>query len=253
MNDELPPGAGHNQPPPPNTVDDLLLLLQQRTMDMEGRIAELSEAALGKPKLDRAGAPVLDDEGRPVLEKPPRTPAPTDDKSAGKLTEFVKQCSAANSVLEERRKEAKQPYLDLAAAVDAFFNGRKAIVQQARAAVQAVLDAYVAAKRKRERELAEERTQKYQQAGYIPPPEPEAKGRVRSTYGAVATATDRWEYEVTAYDKIPLAQLRPYFNRDHVEQAIRGYMRANKPSKEGEEIKPLKGVRFFLTTKAAVR
>ncbi len=71
--------------------------------------------------------------------------------------------------------------------------------------------------------------------------------RTRVAGGGVATASQKWDFAIEDYDAIDLNKLRPFLNRDHVEQAIRSMVRVQKGNTN------LPGVRAFQDTKAAFR
>lgn len=71
--------------------------------------------------------------------------------------------------------------------------------------------------------------------------------RTRTSGGGTATARTSWEFAIENYDAIDLNKLRPFLNRDHVEQAIRSMVRVQK----GNTVLP--GVRVFEETKAMFR
>jgi len=71
--------------------------------------------------------------------------------------------------------------------------------------------------------------------------------RTKVAGGGVATAKQSLAFEITDYDAIDLNKLRPYFNRDHVEAAIRSMVRVQKMNTN------LPGVDVRWDTKAAFR
>lgn len=69
--------------------------------------------------------------------------------------------------------------------------------------------------------------------------------RQRLDSGVLASSQEKWTFEITDFDAIPLDKLRPYFNRAHVEQAVRLAV------KQGH--RDLAGVRIFEDIKASFR
>lgn len=76
---------------------------------------------------------------------------------------------------------------------------------------------------------------------------PGAAVRTRVAGGGVASAQAKWDFEITDYDAIDLNKLRPFMNRDHVEQGIRSLVRIQKNNAN------LPGVRVFEDTRATFR
>ncbi len=71
--------------------------------------------------------------------------------------------------------------------------------------------------------------------------------RTRMDTGVLATAKAEWAFEVQDYQKIPLDQLRPYIKLEHIDMAIRGFVKTNQ-----DKI-PLPGVRVFQDIKSSFR
>lgn len=75
-----------------------------------------------------------------------------------------------------------------------------------------------------------------------------AADAVRTRAGGVtASASTKWDYAIEDYNAIDLNVLKPFMNRDHVEQAIRSLIRVQKGNAS------LPGVRIFQDTRAAFR
>ncbi len=72
-------------------------------------------------------------------------------------------------------------------------------------------------------------------------------GQTTTASGATATGKTIWSYEVTDYDLIPLDLLRPYLKREHVEAAIKQFVKFHNSTK------PLAGVRIFEDIRASIR
>lgn len=71
--------------------------------------------------------------------------------------------------------------------------------------------------------------------------------RTRGAGGTTASASTKWDFAIEDYDAIDLNKLRPFLNRDHVEQGIRSMVRVQKGNTN------LPGVRVFQDTRAAFR
>lgn len=71
--------------------------------------------------------------------------------------------------------------------------------------------------------------------------------RNRLDTSVLSTARTEWAFEITDYSAIPLDVLRPYLKREHVEQALRAFVKINR------DATPVKGVRIFADTRAAFR
>ena len=65
--------------------------------------------------------------------------------------------------------------------------------------------------------------------------------------GVIASATTKWDFEITDYDAIDLNKLRPFLIRADVEKAVRSFVRIQK----GSAVIP--GVRVFEDVKATFR
>ncbi len=79
--------------------------------------------------------------------------------------------------------------------------------------------------------------------------------RTRSSTGTLGSLKDEWKFEVLDIEDVKGAPIWPFIKREHKEQAIRAYMKANAPANlpPTEEWQPLKGVRFYRTDSLQVR
>lgn len=155
-------GIGHNNPPPEEQVRiDFREAMLEKTPTYEGRIKDLAAAA------DRAEV--------------------TDDESAGKVGDLVRQIRAMLGAIADSHKTAKQPFLDAGRAADAMKRELSAPLDDAKAAVDGKLTAYLRKKeqeriaREREAQRQEEarlaeierKRREAEEAGKEPEPEPE--------------------------------------------------------------------------------
>lgn len=111
----LPP-LGHNQPPSP------IELIRAELTEGHGALVERCALITG------------------MAERLPTSC--DDDDTANRLTEAVKTCTAFTKAAEAARKVAKQPHLDAAGAVDAFFVKMTRAVDGMKATMSDMLTAY---------------------------------------------------------------------------------------------------------------
>ena len=78
-------------------------------------------------------------------------------------------------------------------------------------------------------------------------------GRTRSATGTLGSLKDTWKFEVTDIDEVKGSQIWGFVKREHKEQAIAAYMKANAPKDLSEDWQPLKGVRFYRSNELQVR
>lgn len=212
--------------------------------------------------------------------------APKECKSVddvGTLAAIVTKARARRSMIDKARVAEKEPFLTAGRDVDAFFKevidrleriasvieDRVTVYQRAQAAearrkadeearkAREEADRQrriaedeaarnrpaAAAKHENKAEAAEERAQEAAAAAAAPAAD---LTRVRAG-GAVVSARTEWAFKITDYAVIPLEKLRPYFKREDVEKAIRGYVRLHKNAE------PLAGVEIFEDVKANIR
>jgi hypothetical protein len=255
---ETTPGIGDNMPPEPlaqGSEVELATALSGQNLDLTARVAEIERA----------------------VDDPARLPdVVTDEEQAGRIAEFVRQCTAEEKKAATRHDDAKRPYLTLGKLVDGFFGGYARRLKEAKAKAQHRLTVYLAEKDRRAREehaaeqrrhaeaqrqAAEEQRRKAEAAARRPfgapplpvptpvapaaPVPPPAPVQVRGSYGAVTGLVTKPDFEIEDIAQIPLNKLRPYIPRAAIEQAIRAFMRAG-----GTE---LKGVKFVDRVQARTR
>ena len=182
--------------------------------------------------------------------------------------------------IERMRNEEQEPIREATKAINQFFGALADKLEAAFEPLQTMADSYtrrVAAEAKRAaedeaaalRQLAEAERAKAAEATGKAAAKAEGKAeaaeagaealerqagqgaaeavRQRTTGGASASATQRWTFEITDYDKIDLRLLRPYLKREAIEAAIGSMVRVHKGATE------LKGVRVFEDVKARFR
>lgn len=237
-------GPGHNNPP---VEDPVVAKLKEAHGDLLAKADKFVEAC-------------------------GRCPLPTDEETATKVTDFVKQVGTVTRALEDTRKDAKNPYLEAGRKVDGLFKAHTDALAEAIAPIRKSLDAYVAEldRKRRAEEAAERRRieeeqrraeeERQAQAALdnsteeeaVPEPTPAPvvvpqtqKAQVRGDLGTTASARKTWAFEIEDQSKIPVAILRRYLTQDAIEKAVRAAVR------QGE--RDIKGVRIFETVKAQVR
>lgn len=71
--------------------------------------------------------------------------------------------------------------------------------------------------------------------------------RARTASGGLSSARETWDFTISDVTKIPLDQIRPFLKPEHIEQAVRAFVKIN------QDRVPLEGVKVFRSTKAAFR
>lgn len=207
-----------------------------------------------------------------------------DDEQFGAVGDIAKDARTLSKSIEEKRKVEKEPFLQGGRDVDAFFGTLTDRVKRIADTLQARADEYarakaaeerrkreeearrLAAEEQRQREIAEreaernrptasakheDRANYAQERAAAAAAGAEARAaeltRTRSAAGTVASARTSWDFEITDIGKVPLDTLRPFIKREHIEQAIRSFVRINK------DAVPLEGVRIFENVKANFR
>lgn len=246
MPDTAPAPIGHNNPL--ETPDDLRNRLRAENSDLLERQKELLQA----------------------LERIPATI--DDDQTAQKLTQQISIIKACVKKSEDRRKVAKNPYLERSRTVDQTFKSisdplnaaakdltgrlnnyqrRKLEIERrsrAEAERKAREEAEAAAKLARtEADLeeaikAEERAKQAAEAAEASTAE---MGRTRGEYGAVASARTVWTGQITDPRILDLEALRPHLPLTALQQAVRAFVKAGG--------RDLKGARIFEDIQTAVR
>lgn len=93
-------------------------------------------------------------------------------------------------------------------------------------------------------ELAAEQAHIAQQAASAPAAD---LVRQRTASGVVSSARTEWTFTIENLASVPLDKIRPFIKPEHIEQAIRAFVRINKNSA------PLEGVRIFEDVKSNFR
>lgn len=245
---------GHNNPPP------LREILAERFAPLSREIEQLAERANEAPK------------------------EIANEEQYGAVGDIAVEARKLTKSIDEKRKAEKEPYLQGGRDVDAFFGILLDRVKRIADTLQARADTYARQKaaeerRKREeearRQQAEEQRQREIAAKEAERNRPTAAAkhedkaeaaaervaeaqaaasvkaaeltRTRSATGTVASARTTWDFEITDINAVPLDTLRPFIKREHIEQAIRSFVRINKDSAQ------LAGVKIFESTKANFR
>lgn len=200
VEEEPAPAIGHNappepEPPPEDPIEALQVELAAGNTDLARRVLDLEEAVLG----------IHDANGG--LVKAPRFPAKLlDGEAEERAIEMVRILQGADAQAKERHRVAKEPWLTRGRAVDGFFGRLRDRIEVVRAVVQKTLDDRMRAKRDAAREAEEQRVHQETKGTYenAPPPTPTPElTRTRSSRGAVATGTDRWDFEITDPKAVP--------------------------------------------------
>lgn len=242
-----PPAAvgsrpGHNRPMPADDVvrefDDLLA--QRDGFDQ--RCLDLADAG------DRAVA--------------------TNEETAGRCGELVKQISAAERVINDAHKSAKEPYLEASRAVDSAKKAKLGPLEQAKATVTGKLNTFLREERARqeaeqrrieeERRAAEaEQRRRAEEARAANEPEPEPEPipepaapapeptRIRGDFGALTTGKTVWRHEIVDLDVAFIAVANNENVRAAIDKAIGAMVRSG--------VRQIEGVRIFSDTVASVR
>lgn len=237
---------GDNRPPPHvEAVADFNEAIDKR-LDLRDRIAKLIDAST------RATA--------------------TDDDTAGRCAELIRQMTAAERVIEDERKLVKAPFLEAGRAIEDAANAVKEPLVQAKAKVRGLAETYMReaqrqqdelrrqqeadARRQREEQQARERAEAERAAAENrapepveiappPPPAPIEPVRVRSDFGATASARKVWKGQVEDYGKAFKHVRDNPAVRDAVDKAVAALVRAGK--------RELTGVRIFEDVGLSVR
>ncbi|WP_420137861.1 hypothetical protein [Sphingomonas sp.] len=233
---------GHNRPvPSEDALREFRDLLAQRS-GLEQRITDLLGSA------SRAAA--------------------TDQESAGRCGELVKQVSAAIKVIEDARVNVKEPYLAATRAIDSAAREKALPLVDARAVVQGKLNTFVREEEQRRvaearraeearRVAAEEQRQREAEAAkagqaapepepvYAPAPAAEEPTRIRGDYGTLTSARKVWKHEITDITVAFMAVEKNANVREAIDKAIAALVRSG--------IREIEGVRIFEDTVAQVR
>lgn len=201
------------------------------------------------------------------------------DADLEKVADLVKATTQLNRRVDDARKTEKQPYLDAGRDVDAFFKSWADRLDRIKASFERIATDYQrekAARERREREEAaariraeEERkrkeadkakreetaNRKIDEADALAAKAAEVEAsaeaaaadlvRMRTDSGTLATVRATMNFEITNWNDVDLAALRPYLKREDVEKAIRTAVKIG--------ITEIKGVRIYEDVKASFR
>lgn len=199
--------------------------------------------------------------------------AATDDETAGRCAELIRQMGAVEKVVDDDRTKVKAPYLAGGRAIDDAAKTLVAELGTAKGKVGGVAEGYMRDKQRREDERrraieAEQRRQREEQLAreaeereraaaenrkpepvaaapaYAPPP-PIEPARVRSDFGAIASARKVWKAEVEDYGKAFKAVKSNPGVREAIDKAVAGLVRAGT--------REITGVRIFEDIGLSVR
>lgn len=253
MNAPLPADIGHNRAP----ISDVLA---EQYSDLAARVEAIATRANLAPKA------IATD---------------TDLNTIGALIRDTRELSGET---DKKRESEKRPYLQAGRDVDAFFkvftdrldristvfkkiadDHARAVAAEARrraedearkAREEADRQAEIARRAEEANRLktaekheakAEAAEQRAEQAEAVAASSAADLVRSRTDSGILSTARTEWAFEITDYDAIPLDKLRPYLKREHVEQAIRAFVKLQK------QAAALPGVRVFEDVKSSFR
>lgn len=251
---EAAPALGHNNPP---------------EQTLPERLADTYSVELAKvdPLAERA-------------TKLPKDLATDEDKAAA--GDIARDASDLAKALDRLRETEKKPHLQAGRQVDGYFAPAierldrmskimldrinsfnraakaKADREQAEAeriererAAKARADAEAAAKAGRHEDAMEElkdaAAAETRAAEISQAPRAEVDLKTVSAAGTAIGTRTEWKAEITDFDALDVAKLKPYFKRDEIEKALRAYTRQHKG--QGS----ITGVRFFEDETATTR
>lgn len=190
----------------------------------------------------------------------------TDEASAGRCGELVKQIRAAVKVIEDAHKSAKEPYLLAGRAVDSAKNEAVAPLEAAKKAVEGKQTQFLReqeairqAEMRRQREAEEARRREEaeraaaanaaapaEEPAYTPPPVVEPERQViRGDYGAAVSGQRVWLSQVEDYELAFIAVANNQKVREAIDTAIKAMVRAG--------VREIPGVRVWSDIKASNR
>lgn len=177
----------------------------------------------------------------------------TTDEEAGRCAELIRQMGAAEKVVDDERVKVKAPYLAAGRSVDEAAKSLVGPLTQAKDGVRHTANGYLREKQRREdaerQRIAAEAAQRQRAEAEraaaenrapepvaAPPPPPAEPARVRSDFGAVASARkvkvatiDDWPKAFKAVKTVPAVQ-------EAVQKAINGLVRAGQVNIPGVTI-----------------
>lgn len=197
----------------------------------------------------------------------------TDDETAGRCGELVKQIRAATKVVEDAHKTTKEPYLAAGRAVDAAKNELVTPLDAAKRKVEAKQTQYLReqeairqAELRRQREAEEARRREeaereaaaraargedeaavaVAEASFSPPPAPEPERQIiRGDMGAAVSAKREWYAQVEDYEIAFMAVSNNSKVREAIDTAVKAMVRAG--------VREIAGVRIWDDVKASNR
>ena len=195
----------------------------------------------------------------------------TDEESAGRCGELVKQIRAASKVVDDAHTTTKAPYLAAGRAVDAAKNELRGPLDTAKSKVEAKQTQFLreqeairqaelrrqreaeeAAWRAEQERLAAERAASEPEAPVEaappppPPPAPEPERQIiRGDYGAAVSGTRDWLSQVEDYELAFMAVANNSKVRDAIDTAIKNMVRGG--------VHEIPGVRIWSDVKASNR
>lgn len=248
-------GIGGNKPPESSTLLNQLAkdyaalaetaaALAKRANDAPAAIADdVQHKTVASLEVD-ARASLKNIEAQRVAEKAPYL------RAEREIDGFFKQFSDRLSRIATAMNKRVEDYLNAKADAE-----RRAREEEARIAREAQEKAFreaqeaEAANKPQIANAALDQAAKLDQRATEAITEAQAKpadlARTRTDTGVLSTLRTDWVHEITDYDVIPLDKLRPYFKRDEVDKAIRGFVRAGN--------RELAGTRIFEKTSAVTR
>lgn len=233
---------GHNRPSPAADV-----------------VREFNDALAQREGFDQRCADLAAAAGRAIA---------TNEETAGRCGELIKQIGAAERVINDAHKTAKEPYLEASRAVDSAKKARLGPLEAAKAAVNGKLNTFLreqraiqeaeARRREEERRAAEaeqRRREEDARAANEPAPEPELlpepvasapePTRIRGDFGALTTGKTVWRHEITDIEVAFMAVANNERVREAIDKAIGAMVRSG--------VRQIEGVRIFPETVAQVR
>lgn len=206
----------------------------------------------------------------------------TNEETAGRCGELVKQISAAERVINDAHKSAKEPYLEASRAVDSAKKAKLGPLEQAKATVTDKLNTFLRLDRKRglaraegvtiddsmnetaiDKAVTEHRAAQAEQrrreeearAANGPAPEPIAEPtpppvapeptRIRGDFGALTTGKTVWRHEITDWEIAFMQVANNEKVREAIDKAIGAMVRSG--------VRQIEGVRIYSDVAAQVR
>lgn len=192
----------------------------------------------------------------------------TNEETAGRCGELIKQIGAAERVINDAHKTAKEPYLEASRAVDSAKKAKLGPLETAKATVTGKLNVFLREERakqeaeqrrrdeeRRAAEAEQRRREEEARAANQPAPEPEPlpepapaapePTRIRSDFGALTTGKTVWRHEITDWEIAFMQVANNERVRETIDKAIGAMVRSG--------VRTIEGVRIFSDTVAQVR